>query len=74
MGAVFIFNSFQSSLLWIKSNVDWQTHGLKAISGATNATDALVTMEWHRYGESTTKFLQKWDLEYPAIEITVPIR
>lgn len=71
MGAIFIFNSFQNSLLWVKSNVDWQTYGLKAVSGATNSTNALVTMEWHRYGDFTTNFIQQWDLEYPAITVSL---
>lgn len=67
---IFVFNSFQHSLLSIKSNVDWQTYGLKAVSVGVNSTDALVTMEWHHYGEFTSelasKFVQKWDLVYPA--------
>jgi hypothetical protein len=65
LNAIFIYNSFQSSLLWIKSNVDWQRWGLRSFSVETVMNDAFVTLEKHDYGDFSNRFVQKWIIEYP---------
>lgn len=66
---IFIFNGFQNSILYIKSDTNWVREGMKAISAKSLAIGAKVTLEWHFYGDFDTDFAQKWDIEYPDMKL-----
>lgn len=67
---VFVANGFQNSILWMVSNVDWQNQGMKAISVKNISSNALVTVEWHYYGDFSTKFSQQWEIVYPNVKLS----
>lgn len=69
LSEIFLFNGFQNSILYLKSNVDWQEYGLKAISARNVTIGSLVTLEWHYYGDFSSGFSQVWDIEYPNIQL-----
>ncbi len=69
MRGVLMFNGFQNSILWMVSNVDWQNQGMKAISVKNINSNALVTVEWHFYGDFSNKFAQQWEIIYPNVKL-----
>ena len=66
---IFIFNGFQNSILFIRSNTDWVREGMKAISVNNIANGSKVTLEWHFYGHFDSEFSQEWDITYPNIKL-----
>ncbi len=66
---IFILNGFQNTILYMKTRVDWQYYGFKAMSTSTLTAGSLVTLEWHRYGQPSSDFSQVWEIEYPNIKL-----
>ncbi len=70
LSKVFVYNGFQNTILWIKSDVDWAEYGLRAISVKTVSINELVTLEAHYYDGLGSSFFQSWYLIYPDIALS----
>lgn len=66
VGFSFIFDPMNHSLIWLKSNADFMTYGLRAISIMNTPDDSDSQSRIVHVKARSDKKLMKWDIEYPS--------
>lgn len=66
VGFSFIFDPMNHSLIWLKSNADFMTYGLRAISIMNTPDDSDSQSRIVHVKARSDKKLMKWYIEYPS--------